>query len=173
MKELRLKVEYKTQNDNWYNPSGSCNVTSLAMALHNLGISRNPRYREAQFEDELYQYALDFKYSRHSPVDLSAIARDYGADAQFIFDGSIEQMKSWMIENQLPTIIHGFFTDFGHIVTVVGFDENGLLIHDPYGEWFSTGYRTDLSGAYLHYSNALIKKTCWPDGNLWVHFIKR
>ncbi|NET40621.1 C39 family peptidase [Okeania sp. SIO2B3] len=173
MAELELDVEYLSQNDNWHNPSGSCNVTALAMVLNNLGIERYPRYKEySQFEDELYQYALDHSYSRHSPYDLRQIAENYGANASFRSQSSIEELKSWMDKWNLPVIIHGYFTSFGHIVTVVGYDENGLIVHDPYGEWFSTGYRKDLSGAYLHYSYELIKRTCLPDGFLWCHFVR-
>lgn len=54
---------------------------------------------------------------------------------------------------------------------MVGYDEAGLIVHDHYGEWFAAGYRTDLSGAYLHYSKGLIHRTCSPDGEFWVHFI--
>lgn len=171
--ERTLDVEYFSQNDNWLNPSGSCNVTALATVLNNLGIGRNPRYsRFSQFEDELYQFALDKGLSRHSGEHLSHIARLYGADAEFTTSSSVDEIVTWLNVEQLPVIIHGYFTDFGHIISVVGFDQNGLIVHDPYGEWFRDGYRTDLSGAYLHYSYGLIKETCWPDGQLWAHYIK-
>jgi hypothetical protein len=55
----------------------------------------------------------------------------------------------------------------------VGYDEFGFIVHDPYGEWFSSGYRTDLSGSYLHYSYRLITRVCIPDGSFWVHFISK
>jgi hypothetical protein len=53
----------------------------------------------------------------------------------------------------------------------VGFDSKGFLVHDPYGEWFESGYDTSTSGAYLHYSYDLIQRTCIPDGQFWVHHI--
>jgi len=55
----------------------------------------------------------------------------------------------------------------------VGYDEYGFIVHDPYGEWFSSGYRTDLSGSYLNYSYLLIRRVCIPDGSFWVHFISK
>lgn len=161
---------YKSQLDNWYNPTGSCNVTSIAMCLQYLGVPR--RGSSGQFEDELYQYALNMGYSRWSPYDLAKIVRDYGAKDYFTENGNLEDIQDWLISGQ-PVVIHGYFTAFGHIMPVVGYDEKGLIVHDPYGEWFPSGYRTDLSGAYLTYSYALIRRTCMPDGDFWVHFISK
>ncbi|QNH58483.1 MAG: peptidoglycan-binding protein [Limnospira indica BM01] len=167
----RLNVPFKSQLDNFYNPTGACNVTSIAMCLAYFNIPRrNLRYR--QFEDELYRYALDMGYSRHNPYDLARIVRDYGARDHFTENAVIEDVQDWIAAGY-PAVIHGYFTSFGHIIVVVGYDQNGFIVHDPYGEWFSTGYRTDLSGAYLHYSYRLIRRVCIPDGNFWVHFISR
>lgn len=165
---VRLDVPYKSQLDNWYNPTGSCNVTSIAMCLEYLGVS--PKY--GQLEDELYEYALTRGYSRHSPYDLARIVRDYQRRDVFKDNAKIEEIQDWLVAGN-PVVMHGYFTYFGHIVVAVGFDDAGFFVHDPYGEWFSTGYRTDLSGSYLHYSYRLIRRLCMPDGDFWVHFISR
>lgn len=168
---MRLNVPYKSQNDNWYNPSGACNVTSIAMCLEYLGV---PRYdnRFRQFEDELYRWCLDRGYSRHHPEDLARVVRDYHRTDNFTYWGTIERCQDHLRSGN-PCVIHGYFTSFGHIIVLVGFDEKGFIVHDPYGEWFPSGYRTDLSGAYLHYSYDLIRRTCLPDGKFWVHYISR
>jgi uncharacterized protein YvpB len=166
----RLDVPYKSQVDNWYNPTGACNVTSIAMCLEYFETPL--RTSMNQFEDELYYYALEQGYSRHSPYDLAQIVRDYGRKDYFTENALIEDVKDWVASGK-PAVIHGYFTSFGHIVVVVGYDEYGFIVHDPFGEWFSTGYRTDLSGAYLHYSYRLIRRVCIPDGNFWVHFISK
>ncbi len=165
---VRLDVPYKSQLDNWYNPTGSCNVTSIAMCLEYLGVT--PQY--GQLEDELYEYALNRGYSRHSPYDLARIVRDYGRRDIFKENTRVEEVQDWLVAGN-PAVMHGYFTYCGHIVVAVGFDDAGFFVHDPYGEWFSTGYRTDLSGAYLHYSYRLIRRLCMPDGDFWVHFISR
>ncbi|MEB3884017.1 C39 family peptidase [Lyngbya sp. CCY1209] len=167
---VTLDVPYKSQLDNRFNPTGACNVTSLAMCLEYLGAER--RTRAGQFEDELYEYAIANGYSRHSPYDLAQIARDYGVRDRFFEAGNIDRIRAWVAAGN-PNIIHGYFTDFGHIIVVVGYDEYGLIVHDPYGEWFASGYRTDLSGAFLHYSYSLIRRLCMPDGNLWTHYLSR
>jgi uncharacterized protein YvpB len=170
-RSVRLNVPYKSQLDNWYNPSGACNVTSIAMCLDYLGV---PRYdhRYSQLEDELYRWCLDRGYSRHDPRDLAQVVRDYRRRDDYTDWGSIERCQDHLREGN-PCVAHGYFTSFGHIVVLVGFDDRGFIVHDPYGEWFPSGYRTDLSGAYLHYSYNLIRRTCIPDGQFWVHYISR
>jgi uncharacterized protein YvpB len=173
---VRLNVPYKSQMDNWYNPSGSCNVTSLAMCLEYLGV---PRYdnRFRQLEDELYQWCLDKGYSRHHPEDLAQVVRDYHRTDDFTYWGTIERCQDHLRGGN-PCVIHGYFTSFGHIIVLVGFDEKGFIVHDPYGEWFSSGYWRNQPGnqnrgKYLHYSYNLIRRTCLPDGQFWVHYISR
>ena len=167
---VRIKVPYKSKLDNWYNPTGSCNVTSITSCLEYLETPRNSNYGE--FEDEVYEYALKKGYSRHNPYHLAQIVRDYGCRDTFKTNATIEEVQDWLLAEN-PVVIHSYFTSFGHLIVGVGFDNEGLFIHDPYGEWFSTGYRTDLSGAYLHYSYGLIRNICMPDGYFWVHFISK
>lgn len=172
--QVKLDVPYLPQNDNIYNPTGSCNVTSIAMCLLYLKVS--PRTDITQLEDELYSTMIERGLSRHSPNDLAIIVRDYGLRDRFVTNATIEEVQQHL-ESGYPAVTHGYFTAFGHIITIVGYDENGFIVHDPYGEWFSDGYlrndfnRKDDKGKYLHYSYNLIRKTCMPDGEFWVHFI--
>lgn len=163
----RLNVPYKSQLDNRYNPSGSCNVTSIAMCLSYLGVQPSS---VDQLEDELYRYMDRKGLNRLSPFDLATVVRDYGKKDYYTVWGTIDGCCDH-IDKGFPCVIHGYFTSFGHIVVVVGYDSQGFIVHDPFGEWFSTGYRNDLSGAYLHYSYALIRRVCIPDGQFWVHHI--
>jgi Peptidase_C39 like family len=168
-KAKKLKVGYRSQLDNQLNPTGACNVTSLAMCLDYLGIKCKEK---GQLEDELYRYAEWKGYDRHSPQDLARIVRDYGKKDDFTPWGTFDRCKSHLTAGN-PCVIHGYFTSFGHIVVLVGYDDKGFIVHDPYGEWFSDGYRNDLSGEYLHYSYELIQQTCIPDGQFWVHYISK
>jgi uncharacterized protein YvpB len=170
---VRLNVPYLSQLDNYYNPTGSCNVTSLAMCLQFFGATRKSEYATiSQFEDELYQYAIDKGYSRWDPYDLAKIVKDYGCQDYFIENAVIADVQDWLASGN-PAVIHGYFTSFGHVMPIVGYDADGFFVNDPYGEWFSSGYHTDLSGEYLHYSYRLITNVCMPDGNFWVHFISK
>jgi hypothetical protein len=167
---VTLPIPYKSQLDNEENPNGSCNVTSLAMCLEFLGISG--RQPTQQFEDELYNYAIARGLSRHDPHDLALIVEAYGARDDFRANAKIEEVQDWLATGN-PAVIHGYFTSFGHIIVVTGYNETGFWVHDPFGEWTSSGYRMDLSGESLHYSYNLIRRVCIPDGNFWVHFISK
>ncbi len=167
---VKLTIPYKSQLDNEENPTGSCNVTSLAMCLEFLGAKR--KTSSGQFEDELYRYAEDHGLSRHDPHDLAMLVEAYGCRDDFRANATIEQVQNWLADGK-PIVTHGYFTSFGHIVVITGFDDTGFIVHDPYGEWTSSGYRTDLSGKYLHYSYRMIKTVCIPDGSFWVHFLSK
>jgi len=165
---INLDVPYRSQRDNEYNPSGSCNVSSVAMCLLYYGVK--PANPNEQLEDELYRYCLDHGLDRHSPHDLASLIKDYGHKDEFRSDARIKDIKDHLIAKK-PCIIHGYFTSSGHIIVVKGFDERGFFVNDPWGEWWADGYDTKASGKNLHYSYALIKEACMPDGGCWVHFV--
>lgn len=182
-----LRVPYVSQHTSRYNPHGSCNVASVAMCLLYFGIM--PSRRNYPLIDELYSFMeWHTPYSRHNPYDLASVINSAGAPntsypgvrpnngkkgvvSRFTPNGCLEDLKRHISQGN-PCIIHGYFTPFGHIIVVVGYDENGLIVHDPYGEWFSSGYRTDLTGENLHYSYNLIRNTC-IDHEFWVHYVSR
>ena len=173
---VKLPVPYKSQRDNMENPSGSCNVTCMAMCMEFLGVKR--KETSGQFEDELYRYAERNGLSRHSPHDLARIVEDYGLRDNFRADATIDQVKEWLSDGK-PIVIHGYFTSFGHIVAIVGFDDKSFIVHDPWGEWNSWGYNrnepgvNNEKGKYVNYSYDMIKRLCIPDGSFWVHFISK
>lgn len=138
---------YLSQRDNVENPSGSCNVTSLAMTLTFFGIKKGA----SQLEDELYNFMLDKGKSRHSPYDLAWTAENFDPSFKvtdtFTEFGTFNTIKESLSKN-CPCIIHGYFTRGGHIVVVYGYDDYGFLIADPWGEWHSWGYDNDASGLY-------------------------
>ncbi|MBC6435964.1 hypothetical protein FM036_43435 [Nostoc sp. HG1] len=74
-----------------------------------------------------------------------------------------------------PCIIHGYFTSFGHIAVVRGYDRTGLFVNDPFGEWTSSGYLTEVSGENLHYSDGLVQSKCSPEGEdfMWIRRLSK
>lgn len=170
---IKLNVPCKSQLDNKYNPYGACNVTSCAMVVEfmNPGVNyRDSSGNECQLEDVIYEEMLRIGLNRHLPTDLVKIMAKFNTKSIFKSQTTIDKVKRHL-DKGFPCITHGYFTTFGHIIVIVGYDETGLIVHDPYGEWFESGYRTDLSGAYLHYSYDLIRRACAYDGEFWVHFI--
>lgn len=165
-----LSVRHFSQLDNVYHPEGTCNLTSAAMCLDYHGI--RPKNSARQLEDELFEYVYDHKLSRHSAEDIAKVIRAFGCQDNFTWRGSIDSIKE-SIDNGNPVIIHGMFTRSGHIIVGRGYDATGLIVNDPYGEWFPKGYNTSVSGAGLHYSYGLIQTTCAYDGEFWVHHVSR
>jgi uncharacterized protein YvpB len=165
-----LNIPYKSQMDNWLNPTGACNVTSFAMVMAYFQVRR---WSTGQFEDELYNYMERQGLSRHEPVDLAKMAREYGTISDFTTRGSLYDIRKAIAEGR-PCIIHGYFTTFGHIIVVRGYDQNGFYVNDPYGEWTSDGYRKGVNGAKLYYSNNLIQSKCSPEGKdyIWLHQLR-
>ncbi len=167
-----LDVPYRNQRNNALNPDGACNMTSAAMTLLYYGIK--PRSIYPQFEDELYDHADREGYDRHDGADISRLMRDYGINATFKPDGTLDELKGAIADGN-PVILHGYFTSFGHIIVAIGYDENGLTVHDPYGEWHSWGYQRNSTadgetpGKSVAYSWDLIRNACMPDGNIWLH----
>jgi GH24 family phage-related lysozyme (muramidase) len=168
-----LKVPYFSQLDNRYNPTGSCNVTSVAMCLCYLGM---PRPNGVQLEDELYQKLEALGRSRHDPYQLKYLIETYpGYKDIFRENGTFQSIKT-SINAGNPVIIHGYFTTFGHIIVIRGYDEKGFIVNDPNGEWFSSGYDTSRRGEGLHYSYNLIARTCSPESvndprHIWFHTV--
>lgn len=164
----RLNIPYKSQLDNAYNPTGACNVTSFAMVMAYFQIRGTTNV--GQLEDELYVYMENNGLSRWDPIDLAKMSRAYGLVNDFTMSASLADIRKAIAEGR-PCIIHGYFTSFGHIIVVRGYDQYGFFVNDPYGEWTSSGYRNDLSGENLHYSNSLIQQKCSPEGEnfIWLH----
>lgn len=175
--QIKLEVPYRSQLDNLNNPTGSCNVTCLAMCLLYEGISGKDA--SIPFEDELYEYALNHGLDRHVPGDLAKIVNDYGASDDYKEFATIDAVKAWLASGK-PAVTHGYFTSSGHIITLVGYDSLGFLVHDPNGEWYAEGYdRNDPNsnnekGKFQHYSYDMITRTCiGTDNSFWVHFISK
>ncbi|MEG4070924.1 C39 family peptidase [Microcoleus sp. Pol11C2] len=165
-----LSVRQFSQLDNVYHPEGTCNLTSAAMCLDYHGI--RPKNSARQLEDELFEYVYDNKLSRHSAEDIAKVIRAFGCQDDFTWRGSIDSIKE-SIDNNNPVIIHGMFTRSGHIIVGRGYNKQGLVVNDPYGEYPYVGDCAGLSGAGLTYSYGLIQKTCAYDGEFWVHHVSR
>lgn len=165
-----LAVPHRSQLDNVYHPTGTCNLTCAAMLLEYHGIK--PKDPDRQLEDELFEYVYDHKLSRHSPEDIAKTIRAHGCRDRFVWDATIGEVKEW-IDKGFGVILHGMFTRSGHIIVGRGYNERGLVVNDPYGEYHRTGYDTTVSGAGLTYSYGLIADACAYDGEFWVHFVTK
>lgn len=176
----KLNVPYLSQLDNTIFPTGTCNVTSVAMCCAFFGESVH-RASDEQLEDYFTRYCLDNGLSRHSPGDLVILAQKHGYRPRFNDRATWGQVKAWL-DSGKPCIVHGYFTSSGHIMPIVGYNDKGWIVHDPYGEWYAvhdpygewyaSGYDTSVSGEGLTYSYKMMEDLCGPDSDsqLWIHF---
>jgi hypothetical protein len=166
-----LKVPYLSQLDNVDDPYATCNVTSVAMCLAYYGHPiRNSQ--GIQLEDELNQYCYSNGLDRHVPTDLKKLLEAYGCKDDFQFDAKWASAKTHLAGGN-PLIVHGYFTRSGHIIAIIGYNEKGFVVQDPFGEYFASGYDTSRSGAKLTYSYEMMRQTCGTDGDLWLHFVSK
>jgi uncharacterized protein YvpB len=119
----------------WHNqaapPGASCGITSAAMLLGFL-------LKKEITPDQIFRH-----YGTHtkgqSPEGLAAIYKDFGVkssgSSRF---GSFEAIKKH-IDNQEPVVVHGYFTA-GHIILIVGYNQEGFVVYDPAGDWTRTVY---------------------------------
>lgn len=169
-----LAVPYLSQLDNEQNPYGSCNVTSVAMCMKFLAPDRNFGCPPGvQLEDFLQDVLDSHGKSRHSPYDLEWLLTYFGIPDTFSPIANWAAAKKWLDDGN-PLIVHGYFTQSGHIIVIRGYDEKGdWIVNDPAGEWFSDGYRygEDLTGENLVYSDRMMQNCCGVNGDLWLHFV--
>lgn len=174
---VKLTVPYYDQLDNSEEPYGTCNVTSIAMCLAYLGAARKEPGR--RFADELHDYCESHGLDRHSPDALAKVVEAYGCKDVFSTTASFQRVKEWLIQGN-PVVVHGYFTASGHIVTIIGYNNRGFIVNDPYGELMYTSYNpsasyydTYASGAGLCYSYNMMYQTCCGGNQFWAHFISR
>ena len=130
--EIILGVPYLSQVDNVNVPNGTCNLTCVAMCLMFLGVK--PKNSNFQLEDELFGFVESRGWDRHEAQTLKNVIEAYGFKDNYRSDGSLTKIKNHIRDNKMPCIIHGYFTRSGHIITVVGFNDKGLIINDPYAD---------------------------------------
>ena len=184
MAKMNINVPHLSQRDNVRNPSGSCNVTCMAMLLLWAGY---PKPTEHQLEDFLYNYAQTNSYSRHEGDDLAEIHNKFAEKEsldyrdRFTMTASIDSIKK-QLTNAFPVVVHGYFTRSGHIILLRGFDDDAyegkgaFIVNDPWGEWNEWGYNTGVSGEKLLYSYDMIKRLCTDpgkDNSIWAHILSK
>ena len=148
-------VPYYYQYDNDFEPTSTCGLTSAAMMLGSRGRNRTP--------DALYR---DYgKTQGQSPEALAELYRWEGFTADSGRSATRAQLRA-MLDAGDPVVVHGFWTSAGHIVTLIGYDSTGWLVHDPAGDWYH-GYGGSW-GDSVHYpfNSAWDDNLSW-DGDIW------
>ena len=171
-KEVNIPVPWFSQRDNEFRPTGTCNVTSVAMCLYYYGIRRENINR--QLEDELFLLLRSRGWDRRVHEHLRRVFIEYGVHDVFKMDATWQEVKTHLA-NQNPVIYSGQLTNAGHIIVLRGYDQTGFWVNDPWGEFFHSGYQwrrgNKWLGENLHYSYELLKsKSNMGSEKTWAHF---
>lgn len=164
----KLHVPYYSQRDNKTRPHQTCNMTCCAMVIKAFYPEVTSKYD--QLEDELTEWCVNnFGHEGiyyHS--NLVKVLDHWGVRSTFSTSNSFHMAKKYLDEGGL-CIYSGKFTRSGHIIVLVDYDDKGFYVHDPWGEYFSTGY-VNKSGERLHYSYNLIGRVSYGNStNGWIH----
>ena len=176
-----LAVPYLNQYDDaTVNPNGSCGNTSTAMLLRFYGISRTPDGVRGAY-DGGGDCGGAYK-PWQCPEGLSRIQRSEGLSSKYTRAGSRSMIKR-LIDAGRQFIVHGNFTSVGHIMVIVGYDDNAgqWVVNDPAGRWcggVGGGYsacRGDYdSGKTRRYSYASFSNgVLGVDGDIWLSTASR
>ena len=121
--------------------------------------------------DDIYVHRV-FEYgdTTDAYVQVKALA-SFGVSSKFIQNASLDTLRE-QIDRGIPVPIgilhHGPASapsGGGHWICVIGYDRNGFIVHDPWGEiQHSTGEYISTDGKALHYSNNLISSR-WTVAN--------
>ena len=168
---VKLKVPYLSQLDNAIAPYATCNLTSVAMCLGYFGYPTIDK-DGTQLEDKLSNYCFKNGIVRGEPLGLKRLIREWGYKDDFYADASWSAAKKWL-EMGNPLIAHGWFTRSGHIIVICGYNDKGWIVNDPFGEWYSQGYDTTVSGEGLTYSYGMMERLCGSSSDLWLHFVSK
>ncbi len=204
---LSKDIPYYSQRNNKFYPASTCNTTSMIVALLASGIQFEVP-EETQAEDHLTQilesdeaweklqkdfpWAIKGGYSPrnvHGMLSWAVNDKLIGKKVtSFRTDADIEQIIFSVVKG-CAVVVGGQFTQYGHIVTVVGVetkqdiskinkpsdvnldDVKSIIIDDPYGNYF-TDYK-DHKGNDIPFSlkqfNQLTREYNDP-ANKYAHF---
>lgn len=169
-----ISVPYYFQYNNSINPSGSCQNTSVAMLLTHYGCTTTP---------DTISSAWGTSYAQ-SPAGLAEVFNSYASKCgikqrlKAHTDGDTADVQALLAAGR-PVIVHGYFTSYGHVLILTGYDGVEYCANDPAGRWketFKGGYysSTSTEGKGIKYDksptnqaiNTLDGYTLYP---IWYH----
>lgn len=147
-----LDAVYYSQLDNYTDPMGTCYSSSCAMMLKFLKPSSIAN------DDTYLARVLSFGKSTDPNAQLKAL-KSYGVDASFVKNMNKDKVITF-INKGIPVpcgFLHHGTTSApsggGHWLAWIGYYDQGLIVHDPYGEMnVPAGTYGSKNGAFLKYS---------------------
>lgn len=170
-KKIVYNVPYFFQYYNRINPGGSCQNTSIAMILKYYGANVTPDKISGYYGTSYAQTPEGFASVFNSEAAYFGLSvRDHASRYGRIADIKRE------IDAGRPVVVHGYFTSYGHVLVVVGYDDQYYYCNDPAGKWsevYKGGYVSygPTDGKYVKYRKNAFEDAVAPDGYVWIHRI--
>lgn len=174
MSKVLLSVPYFSQvnNTDEYHGSGyrQCNLTTHAMAIDFLTKGAlSKKAKELGFcEPESYYGKLLAKYgdTTDHTAHTRCIAQEFDIRSAWRTDLSKADLIA-QLDKQLPVPMGVAYKGSGHIILAVGYNDRGLIVHDPYGvrHGATDAYDVGVSGANDRYSWKLLNQVYWDLGS--------
>ncbi len=165
------EVPYYNQYDNVNYPYSTCQNTSIAMVLSYFQSSIHP-------DDIFNRWGKDMA---QSPSGLNYIYRYYASNSTInTYTNSSPEDLQRALQDGYLAIVHGYFTSYGHVIVVRGYDSQYYYVNDPAGKWngcFKCGYTSgDYNGVTRYSKKAFENAVFTSNGNSylpgWIHLIK-
>lgn len=164
------KIPYYNQYENKYFGWATCQNTSVAMVL-------------SHFESKIHPDNIFDAWGKdiaQSPSGLNRVYSSYSniSKIETNVTASPEDLQNALLKGNIA-IVHGYFTGFGHVLVVRGYDGNNYYVNDPAGKWkecFKCGYNnTSMNGVTMYSKAALEAAVFTSDGYSylpgWIHLI--
>ncbi len=162
-------IPYYNQYDNVNYGWATCQNTSIAMVLSYYERTIHPDTIFAKWGKDIAQ----------SPSGLNRVYRGYAINSNIrtYTDASPEHLRAFLSRG-FTAIVHGYFTQYGHVIVVKSFDGQYYYVNDPAGEWkgcFKCGYDRSYNGVTRYTKQAFENAVFTSDGYSylpgWIHII--
>jgi peptidoglycan hydrolase-like protein with peptidoglycan-binding domain len=157
---INHNVPYFSQRDNEIEPWRTCGPTSAAMCLKYFNVADFGSF--PQYEDDVKARFDRLGIDHGSPDGIRRLLEGLGLRDNLTMKGSLSDITRSLDSGEI-CILHGFWTNAGHILVIRGYNDNGdFFVNDPEGEWFYGGYSKnsqvspDNKGENKLYSRRLI-----------------
>ncbi len=105
---------------------------------------------------------------------FNSMMKQYGYKSKFSTTITYQEYCKHIRDEKLPVVIHGNFKSVsrvkGHIVCGVGYGDNTLIVHDPYGDALYDKYRSHEKGEFAEYYQYLLTRD-WKNKRMWGQLI--
>ena len=163
----KLDTPYFSQRDNYRDASRTCFSSSCAMLVETLKPGTLPGVKG---DDKYVERVFYYGDTTDAYTQLKALI-SFDIDARFVQNANLQVVKD-QIDKGVPVPIgilhHGPASapsGGGHWCCVIGYDNKGFIVHDPWGELdHASGTYISTDGSSLHYSYNIINSR-WTVAN--------